>query len=242
MSVDRKRWTAIKISKERTKKVGVRSISDIINNKTNLTFKEKVDYIRHHYTYYNGNYEFFHTSKGKPNSKKYKLNNLIVQILKGKKDPSELKTFNTLILDWRKLKESEKLKEKNNFLTNFKLLEEIKPYTEELPHWKQEISNNLHDNPYIVIIEEFLVSEANNLTNEELDNIPYKKLKNLAVAWKADKLTNASEEYKIRTAQSIQAKLLKEKRKEDRRIYNLMKQYAMDLGYIKEEDKNAETI
>ena len=38
------------------KKIGVRSIFDIISDKT-MSFDHKVDYIRHHYVYYEGNYD-----------------------------------------------------------------------------------------------------------------------------------------------------------------------------------------
>ena len=40
MSIDRKRRTAVKISKEKVKKIGIRSISDIIHNTKELNFKE----------------------------------------------------------------------------------------------------------------------------------------------------------------------------------------------------------
>ena len=103
----KKRQVSLKKSKEKNKKIGTRSIHDIIYNTAELTFKQKVDYIRHHYVYYQGNYEYFHTQNGSPNAKKFKLNKLIAQIIKGEKNASELKEINSQILQWRKERNDE---------------------------------------------------------------------------------------------------------------------------------------
>ena len=47
------------------KKQGVRSIQDIIST-DKMSFPNKVAYIRHHYVYYEGNYDLFHDENGKP--------------------------------------------------------------------------------------------------------------------------------------------------------------------------------
>lgn len=225
--MSKERLTGVKILNDKVKKIGIRSISDIINNTPELSFEQKVNYIRHVYTYYEGNYEYFYKSKGKPNSKKFELNNLIKQILKGEKDFKELKAFNENILAWRKEYEAKRLSETEKFLSKFSPVNVPEP----LPFWKQSIINNIHDNPYIPIIEKFLQSDSNNLTKEQLETITYQKLKNLAIAWQMDNLENASVEYDNRVTQSINEKLRIKQEKEDKRVYELMKQYAIDLGY-----------
>lgn len=194
MSIDRKRWTAIKISKEKIKKIGIRSISDIIHNTKELNFKEKVDYIRHRYTYYDGNYEYFHNAKGKPNSKKYKLNSLIIDILKGEKDPTELKTFNTVILEWRKqhLKEiNESLQTIYNKIGSSSILIEN---SDELSSeyggmkWYEYIKSHTNQTEgHVALINEYLKHNKDVIKQEILENISYQDLKNIAMKWDANR-------------------------------------------------------
>lgn len=90
-------------SKKTTLKIGKRSIYDILCNKRfDLSFKFKVDYIRHHYTYYDGCYEYFHHKNGKPNWRRWELNELVADIVNRKREPSELKEYNKKILAWKK--------------------------------------------------------------------------------------------------------------------------------------------
>ena len=88
----------LKMSKEKTLKLGRRSINDIIKT-DKLTFPEKIDYIRHHYTYYEGNADLF------DNEYEYRriwLNKLIESIINRKNDASALTRFNKVIMKWRK--------------------------------------------------------------------------------------------------------------------------------------------
>ena len=87
----------LKMSKAKTMKLGRRSINDIIKTEK-LTFPEKIDYIRHHYTYYEGNAHLF------DNEYEYRrkwLNKLIEGVINRKYMPSVLKNFNKVILKWR---------------------------------------------------------------------------------------------------------------------------------------------
>lgn len=219
MRIDRKRWTGIKISKEKTKKIGVRSISDIINNTTNLTFKEKVDYIRHHYTYYNGNYMFFHTADGKPNSKKYKLNYLISQILRGQKDPSELKKFNSLILKWHKEYKKQRNQLKNN------LLEKVSLPKDENISWRQYYQNSFYkDN----LIESYLQANKDIIKPEILEKISYKDLKHIATKWNNVKQYNT--EFQINSLDDFIEKISKKTTLETKPYLSLILMYLKEHG------------
>ena len=190
MSIDKKRRTAVKISKEKVKKIGIRSISDIIHNTKELNFKEKVDYIRHRYTYYDGNYEYFHNAKGKPNSKKYKLNNLIIEILKGKKDPNELKAFNNVVLEWRKQHSQQmnnELQELYNKIDSSKILiensDEISCEYEHM-RWYDYIKKHTNQTEgHIALINEYLAHNKGVIKPEILQNISYEDLKAIALKW-----------------------------------------------------------
>ena len=89
---------ALRKSKQKTIKLGRRSINDIIKSRS-LSFPEKIDYIRHHYTYYEGNANLF------DNQYEYRrswLNKLIEGVINGKYQPCVLKSFNRIIMKWRK--------------------------------------------------------------------------------------------------------------------------------------------
>ena len=88
------------------KKQGVCSIQDIISS-NRLSFPNKVAYIRHHYVYYEGNYDLFHDENGKPTETKRLLDDVIKSIVRGHLDPSELTTINKEILNLRKEKDKE---------------------------------------------------------------------------------------------------------------------------------------
>lgn len=229
----KKRQVSLKKSKEKNKKIGTRSIHDIIYNTAELTFKQKVDYIRHHYVYYQGNYEYFHTQNGSPNAKKFKLNKLIAQIIKGEKNASELKEINSQILQWRKERndELEKLNRKSLDSIPLPNIPTIKTtIVENMPYWKKQLGKN--ENPYVTLIEEFLQSEANDLGKNTLESISYQDLKKLAMDWKKHDLKNAEESYANKLNQIVLNRLKREEEKEEKRVYRLMKEYAKDLGYV----------
>lgn len=229
----KKRQVSLKKSKEKNKKIGTRSIHDIIYNTAELTFKQKVDYIRHHYVYYQGNYEYFHTQNGSPNAKKFKLNKLIAQIIKGEKNASELKEINSQILQWRKERNDELERLNRKSLDSIPLpdIPTIKTTrVESMPYWKKQLGKN--ENPYVTLIEEFLQSEANDLCKNTLESISYQDLKKLAIDWKKHDLKNAEESYTNKINQVVLNKLKREEEKEEKRVYHLMKEYAKDLGYV----------
>ena len=86
----------LKMSKDKTIKIGRRSINDIIKTEK-LTFPEKIDYIRHHYTYYEGNAHLF---DGEYEYRRKWLNKLIEGVINRKYTASVLKKFNKVILKW----------------------------------------------------------------------------------------------------------------------------------------------
>lgn len=174
------KYKSVKASKEKNKKIGIRSIHDIIHNTPELKFSQKVNYIRHFYTYYDGNTELFYLSDKKtPNSKRFALNKLIIDVINGRKDPNELKAFNKKILEWKKGLDEVKALRQREILTSVP----VSAYF-DLPIWKREVTNNQDTSyRYIVLIERFLKSEANHLTEKEQQTISYKSLKKLAVSW-----------------------------------------------------------
>lgn len=180
MGKTRNKYKSVKISKEKNKKIGIRSIHDIIHNTPELKFSQKVDYIRHFYTYYDGNTELFYLDDKKtPNSKRFALNQLIIDVINGRKDPKELKVFNKKILEWKKGLDEVKALRQREILTNIP----VSTYF-DLPTWKKEVTNNQDTSyRYIVLIERFLKSKANHLTEKEQQTISYKSLKKLAVRW-----------------------------------------------------------
>mgnify|MGYP004532206059 CR=1 FL=1 len=99
-------------SKKRAKKIGTRSIYDIINNVEAPT-RWKVDYIRHHYTYYNSFQNMFHNHNGRPNHRKVELNSIIYNIINKEQDPSILKELNRKMIEWNKKRITNNIKNDN---------------------------------------------------------------------------------------------------------------------------------
>lgn len=201
----------LKQIKEKCKKIGSKSIHDIIHNTPELTFLDKVNWIRHKYSYYEGNYEFFHNKFGKPNKLKYELNYLIGNIINGKADASELKIFNKKILKLRKEVNAKLENEKTIALNNVIL--PINNKITKKAKWEREIENNKDTAQfYITLINEFLINNDYNLSEDKLFNLSYKEIKNMAIDWK----NNQNKE-------KIEQKYAEEK----------MRSYAQHLGYIK---------
>lgn len=86
---------------QRTKSIGVRSINDIINDNS-LTFNAKVNYIRHHYTYYDGYMDMFHDENGNSNENKKILNEIIKGIVDKRFETALLSDINQTMIEWRK--------------------------------------------------------------------------------------------------------------------------------------------
>ena len=82
----------------KSQKLGRCSINNIIKYKC-MDKDEKVDYIRHHHTYYDGSYEAFF-SNGRPNSNRYLLNDIIYGIVIGDFLPDILTFINKALLRW----------------------------------------------------------------------------------------------------------------------------------------------
>lgn len=189
------RYRCVKKSKNNTIKVGVRSISDIIANKR-MDFKKKLTYIRHHYTYYNGNYDLFATETGTPNARKFKLNALITDVINGVKDASELKEFNKKILEWRKEADEEKEKISNRILTNFdgSSYNNINP--ENMMQWELDIKHSKTTAlEYIKLIEEYL--ENNPEEKSILRALSYHDMKRKALEWRRENETIKFEEVDL---------------------------------------------
>lgn len=170
-----KDYKQLRASVRRTTKIGKRSIHDVITKSFDLSFSEKIDYIRHHFTYYEGNYDLFHDEKGKANRKKTLLNHIIVSVLLRKKDPSVLTEFNKKILKWRKLKKKEEIKtlEKNiikDYKTHDWFLKTKESGSQDYAKWKNNIIA-------------FLNSPENNLPLNLIRHITYKRLKEITNMW-----------------------------------------------------------
>lgn len=218
----------LRISKDRTKKIGARSIHDIIHNVKGFSFVEKVNYIRHHFTYYDGNYMIFNNENGQPNSKKYKLNKLIGDIINGKEDASALKEFNKQILEWRKeydVKVYEKTEE-----------EERK---EAIDNFIRKIKTTIANNPYVDRIENFIKSPENNLETSIIRDLTYNQAKTLSSYWEKVKSRDYNALFKG-IQKGFVRDVLTEEQLEQKRAERLMRQYALDLGYLRDETK-AET-
>ncbi|MBO4622296.1 MAG: hypothetical protein J5691_00190 [Bacilli bacterium] len=169
------------------KKRKVSSIWDIIDDPS-LHFFQKVDYIRHHFVYYDGNYELFHDENGKPTHTKKLLDKVIAGIINKKIDPSELNDLNKEILkDHKNRLEQNKIREElelNSYLQEQRELEKpvIRPIIEETPDldaYKQGITNA---DIYFKLIDEYL----GNLPEKERTKAAtwkYKELKKVAKWW-----------------------------------------------------------
>lgn len=182
MTIKHYDYKILRGAKRKTLRFGRRSIYDIIKD-PRLDFGDKVDYIRHHYVYYEGNYEYFHDANGKSNENKEKLNNLICSIINKTTNPSELKEWNKKIILWRKtrlLKEKQKEDEK------------IKIFSDKITRNKYELKVNLwfakrldaYSFDKLSLIRQYLLAHENEYANEELETIKYKVLKKISSNWK----------------------------------------------------------
>ena len=170
----------------------VSSIWDIIDD-PELHFFQKIDYIRHHFVYYDGNYELFHDENGKPTETKKLLDEVIKGIINKEIDPSELNALNKEILkDHKTRMEQKKLIEEqrlNEYLQEQPKSVGVKPvipvkkeekYIPELATYKQGINDCAK--PYFEIIDKYLLS----LSPEERAKAltwSYKDLKKVAKWW-----------------------------------------------------------
>lgn len=162
------------------KKIGVRSIFDIISD-SNMSLKNKISYIRHHYVYYEGNYDLFHNEDGKATQVKYNLNRVIYKIIKGKLNPAVLSDFNKEIAKLRKEKDKEKAKieedEKNNTILP------------GLPKYKLDIifhgGNIKNDSckPYLDLIDKFMDTLDIQVKQRYFFTKSYKEMRKLAEDW-----------------------------------------------------------
>lgn len=182
MTLKRSDWKGLRISKNKIMKYGRRSIYDIIKDKE-LDFGDKIDYIRHHYVYYDGNYEYFHDERGKSNEEKIKLNQLISLIVQRLADPSELKIINKQVMEWRREK---KLAEKQALSEELAKINSITlktPYEMKVNTWFNNWIS-MYDYTKLTVIREYLLAHDKIYENETLDNFKYKELKIKAFAWK----------------------------------------------------------
>lgn len=180
MTISSVKYAAERASKAKTKKIGKRSISDILNDKPiPLSFDEKVNFIRHRFTWYEGNYDLFNDDKGKPNKRKQLLNRVISEVVLKNRDPSLLTKMNKKILIWRKDR-LEKLK-------RLQTREQIKKALDYRNHdWYVKTiinSNNIETEKWKNTIITFIKSPENNLDPDILQHIRYKRLKEIVNLW-----------------------------------------------------------
>lgn len=180
MTISSVKYAAERASKAKTKKIGRRSISDILNDKPiALSFDEKVNFIRHRFTWYEGNYDLFNDDKGKPNKRKQLLNRVISEVVLKNRDPSILTKMNKKILIWRKDK-LEKLK-------RLRTKEQIKKALDYRNHdWYTKTiinSNSIETEKWKDTTITFIKSPENNLDPEILQHIKYKRLKEIVNLW-----------------------------------------------------------
>ena len=180
MTISSVKYAAERASKAKTKKIGRRSISDILNDKPiALSFDEKVNFIRHRFTWYEGNYDLFNDDKGKPNKRKQLLNRVISEVVLKNRDPSLLTKMNKKILIWRKDR-LEKLK-------RLQTREQIKKALDYRNHdWYLKTiinSNSTETEKWKNTIITFIKSPENNLDPDILQYIRYKRLKEIVNLW-----------------------------------------------------------
>lgn len=180
MTISSVKYAAERASKAKTKKIGRRSVSDILNDRPiALSFDEKVNFIRHRFTWYEGNYDLFNDDKGKPNKRKQLLNRVISEVVLKNRDPSVLTKMNKKILIWRKDK-LEKLK-------RLRTKEQIKKALDYRNHdWYIKTiinSNSVETEKWKDTIITFIKSPENNLDPEILQHIKYKRLKEIVNLW-----------------------------------------------------------
>ena len=173
-----------------------------------MSFLNKLNYIRHHYTYYDGNQEVFFKDNGKPTYYRYELNKLIGAVINGQVDPSMLKEYNKKILKMSKELKALKAKyeaeteSKSELISNKAVLKK--------PRWIEDLNADYtEDSLYVKIINRYL----NDPIKKEFDinTISYSKLKKHAIKWDKRQKDSLFFEYD-----------------EDRRIRKLMKQYDLE--------------
>lgn len=205
---------------KKIKKRKVASIWDIIND-PDLHFFQKVDYIRHHFVYYDGNYELFHDKNGKPTHTKKLLDQVIAGIVNKKIDPSELNELNKEILKDHKarVEQNEAIEQQqlDEYLQEYHslgapIVDKPKPtiikeekYAPELATYKQGIVNA---DAYFKIIDKYIES----LPEEERLKVAswsYRELKTVAKAWARENKSYLLKPEKKQTATEAFNALLK---------------------------------
>ena len=162
------------------KKIGVRSIFDIISD-SNMALKRKIDYIRHHYVYYEGNYDLFHDETGKATSTKYNLDKVIYEIIQGNVDPVVLNDFNKEIVKLRKQKDAEQQE-----IDEANLGESPLP---GLPKYKLDIlahGGNIHTDgcsSYLNLIDRYMNTLDSKTKQQYFFTKSYREMKKLAETW-----------------------------------------------------------
>lgn len=165
------------------KKMGVRSIFDIIADPT-MTINRKVDYIRHHYVYYDGNHDLFHDENGNPNSAKRTLDNAIHDIILGKLDPSILRDFNRELTQLRKERDEEIAANATNSD------DDILP---GLPKYKLDILNHggklMNDGcaGYLRLIDDYMRTLDTKTKQKYFFTKSYREMRKLAEDWNKNK-------------------------------------------------------
>lgn len=188
--------------KKRIKAVGVRSIYDIIHSE-DLTFSEKVSYIRHKYVYYDGITDMFYDQKRRPLKSRELLDEIIEKVINGETEVSTLTELNAQLLALHKKqklenkqREQEELELFSNTLSSVSK-NNVKPKQENqistssvytgIPTWKKALIAGTGEyktgvDVYVNLIEKYLAS----LSKEEFDaenDLSYKALKKRAVSW-----------------------------------------------------------
>lgn len=210
---------SLRASIRRTSKIGKRSIYDIITKNFDLSFSEKVDYIRHNFTYYNGNENLFFDEKGHPNKRRNLLNKIIVQVLRHQCNASVLSKFNKKILLWKKEYsqnvEKVEIKQVEAYCSSQTYL--LSKYANA--QWLQTLKNN-GDNPTIQEYSKKILDNLKELEEhfgaEFFNTIRYKELK---------KYIN-KKENRIETSKTI--KKLTPEEEEQKRVERLMRRYDAD--------------
>lgn len=182
------KYAALMMSKQKTKMLGRRSIYDIIKNCQKLSFDEKVSYIRHAYTYYEGNEDLFFDERKRPLPFRKELNDAIISVIQLKQPANILNSFNKKILELRK----EKLKtlKITSFLTKAKTRRDCLGENRDKPQWLKDILRiNGSANKYIPIIRDYVkeVEESSDLYWNDLFRLSYKQMKYQAKAYFREK-------------------------------------------------------
>ena len=196
MTFKRYDWKGLRGSKRKTLKIGKRSIYDIIKDEE-LDFGDKLDYIRHHYVYYEGNYEYFHDERGKSNENKECLNRLIGLIIQRLADPSELRVINQEILAWRKAKKLIEKQQEAERMAKFNETHIRSPYEMKVNVWFEKWINK-YDYDKVKLMRDYLLAHDQTYKNTALESLIYKELKIKATSWKnhQNQLKKAEEKMK----------------------------------------------